>query len=165
MNGECSLMSIKPPTVNRLMREHSPSLAPFVPVYSIRLAKINNKAQPVLKHQRGTTKGRSLKSVSGRYTVCVTVKRQARIGNPRFDRITTNHAERNNLNVRFFNRRFTRKTLGYRKNPAKSHLFCGPASGVSKLLPGAPLTQRSNPSDGPRHYGPCLECGRTFEIS
>jgi len=47
--------------------------------------------------------------------VCVAVKRQARIGNPKFDRITTNHAERNNLNIRLFNRRFTRKTLGYSK--------------------------------------------------
>jgi hypothetical protein len=30
-------------------------------------------------------------------------------------RATTNHAERTNLSVRLFNRRFTRKTLGYSK--------------------------------------------------
>src|SRR5579859_7848484 len=45
--------------------------------------------------------------------VGVSVKREARIGDPDFKRITTNHAERNNLNIRIFNRRFTRKTIGY----------------------------------------------------
>ncbi len=54
--------------------------------------------------------------------VCVTVKRQARIGNPDFKKITTNHAERKNLNIRLFNRRFTRKTLGYSKT-LRNHCY------------------------------------------
>jgi len=41
--------------------------------------------------------------------------RTARIGNPDLDRATINHLERQNLNIRLFNRRFTRKTLGYSK--------------------------------------------------
>ncbi len=42
-------------------------------------------------------------------------KRIPFIGKPDRKRITTNHAERTNLSVRLFNRRFTRKTLGYSK--------------------------------------------------
>jgi len=37
------------------------------------------------------------------------------IGRPSRRYITVNHAERNNLSVRLFNRRFTRKTLGFSK--------------------------------------------------
>lgn len=47
--------------------------------------------------------------------VCVAVRRKALIGNPDLGIATTNHAERTNLSVRLFNRRFTRKTLGYSK--------------------------------------------------
>jgi IS1 family transposase len=47
--------------------------------------------------------------------VCTSVKRQRRFGNPNLDITTVNHAERTNLSVRLFNRRFTRKTLGYSK--------------------------------------------------
>jgi len=38
-----------------------------------------------------------------------------RIGNPDGSTISTSHAERANLSVRLFNRRFTRLTLGYSK--------------------------------------------------
>jgi IS1 family transposase len=50
--------------------------------------------------------------------VCQSVKRKARIGTPNMKLATVNHAERQNLNVRLFNRRFTRKTLGYSKKLA-----------------------------------------------
>lgn len=43
------------------------------------------------------------------------VKREAKIGCPDPHKITTAHVERTNLSVRLFNRRFTRKTLGYSK--------------------------------------------------
>jgi IS1 family transposase len=46
---------------------------------------------------------------------CLWVKRTSRIGAPDRSRMTVNHAERANLSVRLFNRRFTRKTLGYSK--------------------------------------------------
>jgi transposase-like protein/IS1 family transposase len=42
-------------------------------------------------------------------------KRRAVIGNPDMSKVTVNHMERANLSVRLFNRRFTRKTLGYSK--------------------------------------------------
>jgi len=45
----------------------------------------------------------------------VAIKRKARLGNPDMSLATTCHAERTNLSVRLFNRRFTRKTLGYSK--------------------------------------------------
>jgi IS1 family transposase len=47
--------------------------------------------------------------------VVVAIKRKPRIGNPDMDVATTCHAERMNLSLRIFNRRFTRKTLGYSK--------------------------------------------------
>lgn len=47
--------------------------------------------------------------------VCTSVTRKVRIGHPDIKLATTNHAERANLSVRLFNRRFTRKTLGYSK--------------------------------------------------
>jgi transposase-like protein/IS1 family transposase len=47
--------------------------------------------------------------------VCVGVTRTPKIGNPDRNRMTTNHVERLNLSVRLFNRRFTRKTLGFSK--------------------------------------------------
>ena len=43
------------------------------------------------------------------------IKRIQRIGKPEMSLATTCHAERTNLSVRLFNRRFTRKTLGYSK--------------------------------------------------
>jgi IS1 family transposase len=43
------------------------------------------------------------------------IKRIPIMGKPDRDRMTINHMERQNLNIRLFNRRFTRKTLGYSK--------------------------------------------------
>jgi IS1 family transposase len=43
------------------------------------------------------------------------IRRRRRIGKPDRRMITTSHAERCNLSVRLFNRRFTRLTLGYSK--------------------------------------------------
>jgi hypothetical protein len=43
------------------------------------------------------------------------IHRRPRIGCPEMKLATTCHAERTNLSVRLFNRRFTRKTLGYSK--------------------------------------------------
>jgi IS1 family transposase len=47
--------------------------------------------------------------------VVLRIKRQSRIGSPDMSLATICHAERTNLSVRLFNRRFTRKTLGYSK--------------------------------------------------
>ncbi len=47
--------------------------------------------------------------------VCKSITRKSRIGTPDMGLATVNHAERQNLNIRLFNRRFTRKTLGYSK--------------------------------------------------
>ena len=45
----------------------------------------------------------------------VRINRRNRIGSPDMRNATTAHAERTNLSVRLFNRRFTRCTLGYSK--------------------------------------------------
>ena len=45
----------------------------------------------------------------------IEIRRYSRIGNPEMKLATICHAERMNLSVRLFNRRFTRKTLGYSK--------------------------------------------------
>jgi transposase-like protein len=47
--------------------------------------------------------------------VVVGIKRQRKIGNADLEQATTCHLERMNLSLRIFNRRFTRKTLGYSK--------------------------------------------------
>ena len=47
--------------------------------------------------------------------VVVGIKRKRRIGNSDLSQATTCHAERMNLSLRIFSRRFTRKTLGYSK--------------------------------------------------
>src|SRR5450755_3907468 len=47
--------------------------------------------------------------------VVVGIKRKSRIGNADMAQATTCHAERMNLSLRLFSRRFTRKTLGYSK--------------------------------------------------
>ena len=47
--------------------------------------------------------------------VLLRIQRQKRIGKPDMKLATICHAERTNLSVRLFNRRFTRKTLGYSK--------------------------------------------------
>jgi IS1 family transposase len=48
----------------------------------------------------------------------VTVKREDRAGNPNMAIATTNHAERTNLSLRTFTRRFVRKTLNFSKKLA-----------------------------------------------
>lgn len=53
---------------------------------------------------------------------CQWVKRTPRIGNPDRENMTTNHVERQNLSVRLFNRRFTRKTMGFSKT-LRNHKF------------------------------------------
>jgi hypothetical protein len=45
----------------------------------------------------------------------VEIRRHRCIGKPTMELATTCHAERMNLSLRLFNRRFTRKTLGYSK--------------------------------------------------
>ena len=45
----------------------------------------------------------------------VRIRRRNRIGEPVMHKATIAHAERTNLSVRLFNRRFTRCTLGYSK--------------------------------------------------
>lgn len=50
------------------------------------------------------------------------IKRKSRIGNPDMNMATTCHAERTNLSVRTFTRRFTRCTIGYSKKLANLRL-------------------------------------------
>ena len=47
--------------------------------------------------------------------VCILAKKTPMLGQPDIGLICTSHIERQNLNVRLFNRRFTRLTLGYSK--------------------------------------------------
>jgi IS1 family transposase/transposase-like protein len=50
--------------------------------------------------------------------VCILAKKTPILGEPDRDLICTSHVERQNLNIRLFNRRFTRLTLGYSKKLA-----------------------------------------------
>lgn len=61
--------------------------------------------------------GRTNQQISRYYNplVVIGIKRKARIGNPDMSMATTCHAERTNLSVRTFTRRFTRCTIGYSK--------------------------------------------------
>lgn len=61
--------------------------------------------------------GRMNQQVSRYYNplVVTAIKRKTRIGNPELSVSTTCHAERTNLTVRTFTRRFTRCTIGYSK--------------------------------------------------
>jgi IS1 family transposase len=53
---------------------------------------------------------------------CIAAIRTPIIGNPKRRMMTTNHSERCNLSQRLFNRRLTRKTLGYSKT-LRNHKF------------------------------------------
>ena len=61
--------------------------------------------------------GRTNLQISRYYNpmVVIAIKRKARIGSPDLSTATTCHAERTNLSVRTFTRRFTRCTIGYSK--------------------------------------------------
>jgi len=75
---------------------------------------------------------------------------------PEWKMICTSHAERTNLSVRLFNRRFTRLTLGYSKEarqPQTRRCFDG---GSFQLLPEAQRT-RPNARDGGRADRSCLD--------
>lgn len=48
----------------------------------------------------------------------VRIKRKARFGNPDLNEATTCHAERTNLTLRTFTRRFTRRTINFSKKLA-----------------------------------------------
>jgi hypothetical protein len=50
--------------------------------------------------------------------VCILARKKAIFGQPNADTICTSYVERQNLNIRLFNRRFTRLTLGYSKKLA-----------------------------------------------
>jgi IS1 family transposase len=86
--------------------------------------------------------GRLLQDDERRYSpkICTSCKRIAYTGSRITDEITVNHAERQNLSVRLFNRRFTRLTLGFSKKLANLehstalmvafHNFCRPHSAL-----------------------------------
>jgi transposase-like protein/IS1 family transposase len=57
--------------------------------------------------------------------VCILALRTSVYGNPDRDLICTSHVERQNLNLRIFNRRFTRLTLGYSKKIENLRLSVG----------------------------------------
>jgi len=57
--------------------------------------------------------------------VCILALRTPVYGNPDRDLICTSHVERQNLNLRIFNRRFTRLTLGYSKKLENLRLSVG----------------------------------------
>jgi hypothetical protein len=86
--------------------------------------------------------------------VCTGCKRRVETGGRITKEITVNHAERQNLNVRLFNRRFTRLTLGFSKKLANLehatalmvafHNFCRTSKALHKkatdYTPSCPQT-------------------------
>ncbi len=85
--------------------------------------------------------------ISSRFNpiVCKEIKRRKAYGNPDLARATTNHCERTNLTVRLFNRRFTRKTMGFSRK-LQNHIwavalfvasfnFCHKHSGIGGSTP------------------------------
>jgi len=86
--------------------------------------------------------------------VCTGCKRIIQTGSRITKEITVNHVERQNLNVRLFNRRFTRLTLGFSKKLANLehavaigiafHNFCRPhCSLYQKATETTPATPRT----------------------
>jgi hypothetical protein len=86
--------------------------------------------------------------------ICTRCQRLVQYGSRVTDEITVNHVERQNLNVRLFNRRFTRLTLGFSKKFANLehstalsvayHNFCRPhASLYQKARDYSPACQRT----------------------
>jgi hypothetical protein len=84
--------------------------------------------------------------------------------------MTTNHSERCNLSLRLFNRRSTRKTLGYSKTLRNHKLavalqvahfnFCRPHSAL-KIEATETTPATANTSNGPRHHKSRLDGQRT----
>jgi IS1 family transposase len=86
------------------------------------------------------------------------IKREAKIGHPDPYRITTAHVERTNLSVRLFNRRFTRKTLGYSKKLANLKRRRRAVGRALQLLP-RPFCAPHDASNGRRAYRSRLDGG------
>jgi hypothetical protein len=86
--------------------------------------------------------------------VCTSCRRWVETGSRIRGEVTVNHAERQNLNVRLFNRRFTRLTLGFSKKLANLehatalmvafHNFCRTSKSLHKkateIAPACPRT-------------------------
>jgi hypothetical protein len=86
--------------------------------------------------------------------ICTSCKRFVYTGCRDVREVTVNHAERQNLSVRLFNRRFTRLTLGYSRKLANLehsvalmvafHNFCRPHSALhQKATETTPAKQRT----------------------
>ena len=86
--------------------------------------------------------------------VCTSCKRRIETGSRITKEITVNHAERQNLNVRLFSRRFTRLTLGFSKKLANLehavalmvafHNFCRPHTALyQKATETTPACKRT----------------------
>jgi hypothetical protein len=87
---------------------------------------------------------------------CLWVKRLTMIGDPDRSMMTTNHSERCHLSMRLFNRRFTRKTLGFSKTLRNHKLalalqvayfnFCRPHSALKIPATNTNPTQEQTPA-------------------
>jgi len=97
--------------------------------------------------------------------ICTSCKRFVYTGCRDTREITVNHAERQNLNIRLFNRRFTRLTLGYSKKLANLehsvalmvafHNFCRPHSA---------LYQKATETTPAKQITPAMAIGLTDHV-